>query len=149
MNLSKHFQRSELECRCHCGACEIKPELLAALEATRAVRGLPLNVASGYRCPAHNAAVGGAPGSKHLTGEAADIWIAGVDAFELFRIMGGIPAWRGLGLDEHRVVDAATGQKGFVHGDVSTEPPARNLARVTRWRYRDGVIMPWVAEPEA
>jgi uncharacterized protein YcbK (DUF882 family) len=32
-----------------------------------------LVVTSGHRCAEHNAAVGGVPGSKHLTGEAVDI----------------------------------------------------------------------------
>lgn len=147
MNLSLNFGTHDLGCRCGCGLCNIKQALLDALEATRAVRGLPINVTSGYRCPAHNAAVG-APGSKHPLGEAADIWIRGMDAFKLFRIMGEIPAWRGLGLDEERIVDAATGQVGFVHGDVSNSPPERSLARVTRWRYRGGIVAPWISEPE-
>lgn len=149
MNLSLNFGTRDLGCRCGCGLCNIKQALLDALEATRAVRGLPINVTSGYRCLAHNATVGGAPWSKHVLGEAADIWVAGMDAFELFRIMGQIPAWRGMGLDEERIVDAVTGQKGFVHGDVSTTPPERSLARVTRWRYRGGKVAPWVEEPEA
>ena len=33
---------------------------------------------SGYRCPEHNKAVGGAKGSMHMLGIASDIIIAGV-----------------------------------------------------------------------
>ena len=33
----------------------------------------PIHVNSGYRCPELNRAVGGAPGSQHMKGEAADI----------------------------------------------------------------------------
>lgn len=32
-----------------------------------------LTITSGRRCPAHNAAIGGAPDSQHLTGLAADL----------------------------------------------------------------------------
>lgn len=47
--------------------------LIMRLEAARALDGGPLDVTSGYRTPDHNAAVGGAPDSRHLRGEAADI----------------------------------------------------------------------------
>lgn len=42
------------------------------LEPIRESSGLPVLVTSGYRTQAHNAAVGGASGSDHLTGSAAD-----------------------------------------------------------------------------
>ncbi|MDR2894599.1 MAG: peptidase M15 [Alistipes sp.] len=43
------------------------------LDPVRELWGGPLAVNSGYRCPALNAAVGGAAGSQHMAGEAADI----------------------------------------------------------------------------
>lgn len=43
------------------------------LDPLREAYGAPIYVNSGYRCPALNRAVGGAAGSQHLTGEAADI----------------------------------------------------------------------------
>ncbi len=43
------------------------------LDPVRELWGAPLRVNSGYRSPALNAAVGGAPSSQHLMGEAADI----------------------------------------------------------------------------
>jgi len=36
------------------------------LQRLRDVFGKPITISSGYRCPAHNAAVGGAPASQHL-----------------------------------------------------------------------------------
>jgi hypothetical protein len=80
--LSPHFSRAEFACNC----CQRLPEdkeppaeLLEVLEALRARWGKPVNVNSGYRCPAHNAAVGGASASRHMKGDAADVWIEGVD----------------------------------------------------------------------
>jgi zinc D-Ala-D-Ala carboxypeptidase len=35
--------------------------------------GRPLPIVSGYRCPVHNAAVGGARDSMHMYGAAVDI----------------------------------------------------------------------------
>lgn len=43
------------------------------LDPARRVFGGPVSVNSGYRCPKHNAEVGGVSGSQHLKGEAADI----------------------------------------------------------------------------
>jgi hypothetical protein len=49
------------------------------LENARVILGeMPLHIDSGYRCPALNAAVGGAKDSAHMTGFAADV----VCAFE-------------------------------------------------------------------
>jgi uncharacterized protein YcbK (DUF882 family) len=46
--------------------------LLEALNKFREVYGKEMIVTSGYRSPEHNAAVGGRPGSAHLTCEACD-----------------------------------------------------------------------------
>ena len=54
------------------------PALLDRLEAIRGHFGAPVRVTSGTRCPAHNDAVGGEPGSMHLIGLAADITVDGV-----------------------------------------------------------------------
>lgn len=43
------------------------------LDPIRALWGKPIEVISGYRCPALNRAVNGKPTSQHLRGEAADI----------------------------------------------------------------------------
>lgn len=43
------------------------------LDPLREAYGKPINVNSGFRCPALNKAVGGVSNSEHLTGCAADI----------------------------------------------------------------------------
>lgn len=43
------------------------------LDPLREAWGAPLQVTSGYRCPAVNKAVGGSATSQHVLGEAADI----------------------------------------------------------------------------
>lgn len=77
MRLSENFTQKEFACKC-CGECiAISPKLLAVLEELRAdlgaVEPIAVVITSGYRCPAHNAAVGGAPKSQHMQGIAADI----------------------------------------------------------------------------
>lgn len=61
------------------------------LDPLRKSWGSPLRVNSGYRCPALNKAVGGATGSHHVRGMAADV-TAGSRAknaklFQLFQIL--------------------------------------------------------------
>lgn len=72
----QHFKIEEFRCRC-CGevACTENIESLvqAVLDPAREKLGKPIYVNSGYRCPKHNAEVGGVKNSQHLRGEAADI----------------------------------------------------------------------------
>ena len=71
-DLSAHFSRHEFACR-HCGRVIVTRHLVQHLERLRALVGAPLVVVSGYRCPEHNRAVGGARGSLHTRGMAADL----------------------------------------------------------------------------
>lgn len=70
--ISPHYSLKEF--RCACGLVRVDRNLIIALEKLRAKHypsGLP--IVSGYRCAAHNRAVGGVPSSAHLRGLAADI----------------------------------------------------------------------------
>lgn len=51
--------------------------LLARLDKLREIYGYPIMVSCGYRCPYHNAEVGGVSNSQHVMGMAADIWVNG------------------------------------------------------------------------
>jgi hypothetical protein len=84
MNLSQNFSLEELVHSQTAGRLGIdntpgdaiveKLRVLASgLETVRATLGAPIIVTSGYRCPALNQAVRGAPDSQHMRGEAADI----------------------------------------------------------------------------
>jgi hypothetical protein len=79
----KNFSPAEIACR-GSGSLRIHEEALDKLQALRDRLGKPLIVRSAYRSPAHNRAVGGAPGSKHLDGTAFDIAMTNHDpvAFE-------------------------------------------------------------------
>lgn len=48
--------------------------LATEFEIIRAAVGLPLRIGSGYRTPAHNTAIGGAPRSQHVQGRALDLY---------------------------------------------------------------------------
>lgn len=78
-DLSEHFDRSEFACKCECGFDTVDYALLTALEGVRAYFGRPVLINSGCRCRAHNVAQGGAAGSMHLAGKAADIRVEGIE----------------------------------------------------------------------
>ncbi len=73
--LSENFNLREFECHC-CGMVKVEPLLVERLQKLRDAIGRPLHITSGFRCPAHNDAVGGASLSQHLYGKAADISIS-------------------------------------------------------------------------
>jgi uncharacterized protein YcbK (DUF882 family) len=81
--VSKNFQDHELWCKC-CRQLP-KPELIAKLQELRDAYGKPMVITSGYRCPNQNKKVGGAPNSKHVSGEAVDI--ACTDAAERYKLL--------------------------------------------------------------
>lgn len=76
--ISDHFRFSEFACKCGgkqagCEIVKVSRRLLRGLEKMRA-KFYPsgLSVLSGYRCPLHNAAVGGSKNSQHKYGMAID-----------------------------------------------------------------------------
>jgi uncharacterized protein YcbK (DUF882 family) len=102
---TKNFSRRELACKCGCkivptGIAANLAQLAQALQQLRDLAGVPLIVTSGHRCPQHNAAVGGAKGSQHMQGIAADIWSKHLTPVELKALAEKIPAFAngGIGL---------------------------------------------------
>lgn len=80
----------------------------------------PVTINSGYRSLAHNAAVGGVPGSQHTLGTAADIVVRGVSPLEVAQYAEHLmPNRGGIGV-----------YKDFTHVDVR--------AVRARWDNRSG-----------
>lgn len=72
---SKYFSDAELTCRC-CGQYPdggMDENLLNLLDEIREAVGAPVEISCAYRCPAHNAEVGGVSNSQHVDGTAADV----------------------------------------------------------------------------
>lgn len=66
-----NFTREEVACKC-CGELVEESRALEALNRLRnQLPGVGINC--GYRCPVHNARVGGAPLSQHKLGSAFDL----------------------------------------------------------------------------
>jgi len=72
--MAKYFRIAEFECSCGCRENGIKLPFIDTLDKIRGeMSGMALVITSGYRCPKHNAEVGGKKNSSHLKGLAADI----------------------------------------------------------------------------
>lgn len=72
MTEGRWFSDQELRCPC-CGRNEMSPEFVTIMDEVRELVDQPLIVNSAYRCPAHNAEVGGSPRSSHVEGLAMDV----------------------------------------------------------------------------
>lgn len=72
-DLSRNFNTKEFRCKCGCGKVRVDPRLVKGLQCMRDNYGGPIKITSGFRCEAHNEAVGGASDSAHLVGAAADL----------------------------------------------------------------------------
>lgn len=72
-DLTKHFSKSEFECKCGCGEWDVDPQLINICEEVRTEVNMPVKINSGRRCKKHNAKVGGVVNSYHTLGKAADL----------------------------------------------------------------------------
>lgn len=94
---SRHFSFDDFACKCGgkyptCPRIWVKGALIDSLEKLRA-RYYPdgMTIVSGCRCRQHNAAVGGARASQHMSGAAADLEYAVTsEKVAAMKIFGGI-----------------------------------------------------------
>ena len=126
--LFANFSRSEFECKCSCGKCEMDESFVKRLQHLRKQCGFPFVISSGYRCPNHNARVSstGSVG-PHTTGHAVDIVCSGENAVKLTsgaRLYG----MTGIGVKQH-----GPHGKRFIHLDDLQN--AVNQPRPWIWSY--------------
>lgn len=99
--LSENFNSLEFDCH-GSGCCSetiINPKLVEYVQKIRDHFGKSITVTSGYRCPIHNKRIGGATGSRHSKGDAADIVVTGVAPREVAKYAESIGI-KGIGLYE-------------------------------------------------
>lgn len=121
--LAPDFKVRELRCRDGSDTVMVDETLTVVLQCIREHFGKPVTITSGYRTPAHNAAVGGAKSSQHLLGRAADIRVAGVSVEDVAAYAESLmPDWGGVGRYPAKAGRAA----GWVHVDTRADK--------ARWR---------------
>lgn len=100
------------------------------LEPARELWGCPIGISSGYRSAAVNSAVGGAPDSQHLKGQAADIFPVGMKLVDAFRML----AQSGIPFDQ--AILENVGGKNWIHVSV---PPIYRKPRREALTTQDGL----------
>lgn len=108
--MAKYFSDNEFACRC-CGNLPqggMSPILVEKLDVLREAYGRPIYVSCGYRCPQHNAGVGGVSNSQHVYGNAVDIYVDG-DYQEFYNLVRRLRIFDGVGYYPNNE---------FVHVDV-------------------------------
>ena len=103
VQLSEHFNSYEFRCGlgrpCACTTILIDDKLVEFLEQIRQHFGQPITITSAYRCESYNRSIGGATGSRHSKGQAADIVVKGVSPKEVAKYAESIGVL-GIGLYE-------------------------------------------------
>jgi len=115
--LTTHFRVREFRCRDGSDTILIDDKLVKLLEQIRVYAEAPVTITSAYRTEAYNARpeVGGARGSQHTKGTAADIITKGRTVAQIAKFAQAIGAG-GVGLytkDNFVHVDARTGKKSY------------------------------------
>lgn len=101
VKLSTNFNSTEFDCH-GSGCCSqtiINPQLVKYLQQIREHFNAPITITSAYRCTTHNRRIGGATGSRHTKGDAADIVVKGVSPREVAKYAESIGI-KGIGLYE-------------------------------------------------
>lgn len=122
--LSQNFGVSEFACHggCCCDTVLVDEKLVAYLQQIREYFDKPVFINSGYRCQRHNAAVGGAIGSYHTKGMAADIRVEDVAPLTVAQYAQRIGVL-GIGLyDDFVHIDTRAGKSyWYGHGEAYRE----------------------------
>jgi zinc D-Ala-D-Ala carboxypeptidase len=113
MQITENFTDDEFKCPC-CGKKDISMPFVQKLQTARDIASIPFAITSGYRCPKHNAEVGGTANSSHLKGMAADIRTR--TSSERFAIVDGLlkAGFERIGIGSN-----------FVHVDIDESKPPR------------------------
>ncbi len=123
---SKYFNIDEFKCK-HCNKIpENMPpeELIKTLENIREHFNKPVIINSGYRCPEHNAKVGGAKASRHIVGDAVDIRVKDVKTIDVYNYVINTFNDKPFGIAKKIIQDPF---RGFVHIDTR--------GKKARWDY--------------
>lgn len=126
---AQHFGKNNVKFNNPDQEAGMQPQVREALGSI----GMDITITSGHRTEEHNAKVGGAKGSRHVHGDAADISMAGMDdntKKEMVRRLFANGFNRFITYDKHGHlhVDMHGSKPAFMHNSS-----AKNLANAPQW----------------
>lgn len=121
-----HFTPAEFICP-HSGDCAMQAEFLDMLQQLRIKLNRPLIINSGYRSATHPREVAKRMAGAHNMGCAADIALAGGDAFKLVQAAFALGC-QGIGIKQHGPIAGR-----FIHLDMSVS--RAHAPRPALWSY--------------
>jgi len=124
-----NFTPAEFICP-HSGDCAMQAEFLDMLQQLRIKLARPLIINSGYRSATHPREIAKPIMGAHNMGCAADIAIAGRDAFELVQAAFALGC-QGIGIKQH-----GARARRFIHLDMSCT--RAHAPRPALWSYAHG-----------
>lgn len=109
-------QMMQFQCKCDdcAGDPFVQPDIALRImvrQVERYFRPAKMRIHSGYRCPAHNIAIGGSRKSHHVRAQAIDFSIPGVELHDIYRWLDNSPYRCGLGIyNSHIHLDSRDGE---------------------------------------
>lgn len=139
VRLSNNFHLKEWECSCSdCTETLVDLDHVTKLQQLRSDLGASIKITSAYRCPKHNAAVGGSANSRHKVGDATDIQVSGMDptavqdACEHFDGLGRYDSFTHVDSREKKVRWDKRSQKEYLPKGPSEEDISVTLEDIER-----------------
>lgn len=111
----KYFKPSEFACNC-CKQENIDEKLVAKLDLARELAGIPFKINSAYRCPKHNANVGGVKDSSHVGGYAVDVAVPNCSSSARYKM---VTAFLVSGFTRIGIYNS------FIHVDIDPNKPEK------------------------
>jgi len=124
MQLTENFNIDEFKCKDGTAVPQnLIPNVKKLAENLQVLRdyvGKPIHLNSGYRSPAYNKKIGGAPESKHKLAQAGDITIPGMTPTEVHKTILKL-------ITDKKMHNGGLGlYKTFVHYDIRPTPARWN-----------------------
>jgi zinc D-Ala-D-Ala carboxypeptidase len=111
------------------GSLRLSRDAMDRLQRLRARLGVPMQILSAYRDPAHNKRVGGAKRSQHLRGRAFDVRVDNIDPAALIAATVTVTATAIEGF----IGFGTYPRQGFVHIDTRETPASWGPPFATRF----------------